>query len=573
MKRDVTTVQRWEKREGMPVHRHLHDKRGSVYALSSELDAWFEDRKPRLQAEDPERRVEASEQPERESGQRTARAARLLLLAAAMAVVVAVVVYILTRSRTVAATGRKITSLAVLPMKNFSGDPGQQYFVDGLTDELTTDLAKLGSLRVISRSSAMSYAGTGKALPQISKELKVDAVLTGTVERSGSRVRVRTELVRPATDEVLWADSYDRDLGDVLHLESEVAQTIAREVGIKLAPQARQRLEHKSTTSPEAHDDYLRALYFIDRDDKEGAIKCMQYLQEATTKDPNYAAAYALLAPCYDLAYYFDLLSGSQAASMEKAVAMKAVELDDGLAEAHYMLADDYFEHAWDFSSAEREYKRALELDPNSSAAHEGYSDYLRLTGTMDKGVEEIRRAHELDPLSLHIADKFGWTLLYARRYDEAVDQFRKVLEMDPNYRRSIWGLARTYELKGVYKEAISETCRIPSLPNLDPIGKALFQRRCSLYEKVYGGGHINRRWYESARQEIKDGIGRDDDAYSIATLYAETGESDKAIDLLDRAYTQHDGSLQQLKVDPRLDNLRSSPRFQALLLKMNFPQ
>jgi tetratricopeptide (TPR) repeat protein len=299
----------------------------------------------------------------------------------------------------------------------------------------------------------------------------------------------------------------------VLRLEGEVSQTVAREVGIKLAPQTQRRLEHKSTTSPEAHDDYLQALYFIDRDDKDGAIKCVQYLQEATAKDPNYAAAYALLAPCYDLAYYFDLLSGPEAASKEKTAAMKAVELDDDLAEAHYVLADDYFEHAWDFSSAEREYKRALELDPNSAAVHEGYSDYLMLTGTMDKGVQEIRRAHELDPLSLHIADKLGWTLLYARRYDEAVDQFRKVLEMDANYRRSIWGLARTYELKGMYKEAISETCKIPQLPHLDPFGKALFQRRCSLYKKIYGGGHIDRKWYKSARQEIKDGIDRDDDA------------------------------------------------------------
>ena len=572
LKRDVSTVQRWEKREGMPVHRHLHDKRGSVYALSSELDAWFENRKPRLQAEDPEQKEKASEGQENEPGQRTGRTPRLLLLAAATAVVLTSVVHILTRSRTVAATGRKITSLAVLPMKNFSGDPEQQYFVDGLTDELTTDLAKLGSLRVISRSSAMPYASTDKALPQVGKELNVDAVLTGTVERSGSRVRVRTELVRPATDEILWADSYDRDLGDVFRLEGEVAQTIAREVGIKLAPQVQRQLRLKFTTSPEAHDAYLRALYFIDLDDKEGAIKCLQYLQEATAKDPNYAAAYALLVPCYDLAYYFDLLSGSEAASKEKAAAMKAVKLDDGLAEAHYVLADDYFEHDWDFSSAEREYKRALELDPNSSSAHEGYSNYQMLTGTMDKGVQEIRRAHELDPLSLHIADTIGWTLSYARRYDEAVDQFRKVLEMNPNYRRSIWGLARTYELKGMYKEAVSETCRIQSLPNIDPFGKALFQRRCSLYKKIYGGGHINRKWYKSARQEIKDGIDRDDDAYSIASLFAASGENAKAMDLLERAYTQHDGALQQLKVDPRLDSLRPSLRFQALLRKMNFP-
>jgi TolB-like protein/Tfp pilus assembly protein PilF len=486
------------------------------------------------------------------------------------------ITYITTRSHKVNATGPKIKSLAVLPLRNFSGDPGQQYFVDGLTEELTTDLAKLGNLRVISHSSAMLYADTHEPLPQIAKDLNVDAVLTGTVERSGNRVRVHANLVRPSTDEVLWADGYDRDLGDVLLLESEVSQAIAHEVGIKLTPQAQHRLEHKPATSPEAHDAYLRARYFVDKDDREGALKCLQYLQQAIAKDPNYAAAYALLAPCYDLANYFDVFSSTEADSKIKAATMKAVELDDGLAEAHYVLADYYLEQAWDFGSAEREYKHALELDPNSSAVHEGYSDYLRLTGTMDRGVQEIRRAHELDPLSLHIADKFGWTLLYARRYDEAVDQFHKVLEMDPHYRRSMWGLARTYELKGMSKEAISECLKIPPLPNIDPFAKALFTRRCSLYQKAYptsGGEHINRRWFGSARQEIQDGINRDDDAYSIATLYAASGQEEKAMDLLERAYTQHDAKLLELNVDPRLDNLRSNPRFQDLLRRMNFPE
>jgi tetratricopeptide (TPR) repeat protein len=194
----------------------------------------------------------------------------------------------------------------------------------------------------------------------------------------------------------------------------------------------------------------------------------------------------------------------------------------------------------------------------------------------MDRGVQEIRRAHELDPLSLHIADKFGWTFLYARRYDEAVDQFRKVLEMNPHYRRSMWGLARTYELKGMSKEAIAECLKIPALPNIDPFAKALFTRRCSLYQKAYptsGGEHINRRWFESARQEIKNAINRDDDAYSVATLYAASGEQGKALDLLERAYAQHDSKSLELKVDPRMDNLRSSPRFQALLRRMNFPE
>ena len=464
----------------------------------------------------------------------------------------------------------------MLPLRNFSGDPGQQYFVDGLTEELTTDLAKLGNLRVISHSSAVLYADSHKPLPQIAKDLNVDAVLTGTVERSANRVRVHANLVRPGTDEVLWAETYNRDVDDVLRLEGEVSQAIAHEVGIKLTPQAQHRLEHKSTTNPEARDAYLRARYFFDKDDKEGATKCLQYFQEAIAKDPSYAEAYAGLSRCIDLGTFFNPMSEPEAAPKIKAAAMKAVELDDGLGEGHSELGDYYLARAWDFIAAAQEYKRAIELDPNSSVAHAGYAYYLLHLGQTDKALQEMHRARELDPLSLKMANDFAWFVLYSRRYDEAVNELRNVLEMDPNYRRARWGLARAYELKGMYKEAISECLKIPALPNIDPFAKALFTRRCSLYQKAYptsGGEHINRNWVQSARQEIKDGINRDDDAYFIATLYAETGENEKALDLLERAYARHDSELLQLKVDPRLDNLRSSPRFQALLRRMNFPE
>ena len=575
VKRDVSTVQRWEKREGMPVHRHGHDKRGSVYALSSEIDAWFESRKLRLQAQDPEQRVEAPDRPESELAQRNGRrAVQWLLLATVTAVVLASVLFILTRSRTVAATGHKITSVAVLPLRNLSGDPGQQYFVEGLTDELTTDVAKLGSLQVISHSSAVLSADAHKPLPQIAKDLNVDALLTGTVERSGNRVRVRTELVRPATNEVLWAGSYDRDLDDVLRLEGEVSQAIARQVGIKLTPQVQHWLEHKPPSNPEAQEAYLRGMYFLDKDedDKEGATKCLQYFQEAINRDPDYAAAYAGLSGCYE---HFDLYSGAGIPLKAVDTAMKAVQLDDELAEAHVELGDYYLGELWDFSGAEREYKRAVELDPNLSVAHGNYAFLLIDLGRTEQGLKEMHRARELDPLSLAVANNAGWRLLSSRHYDEAVAQFRSVLEMNATYTKARWGLARTYELKGMYKEAISECLKIPAQPKIDAFIKAHFKRRCSLYEKIYatsGGECFNRNWVQSAHQEINDGIYRDDDAYSIATLYAETGENEKALDLLERAYAQHDGELLQLKVDPRLDSIRSTPRFQALLRKMNFP-
>jgi TolB-like protein/Tfp pilus assembly protein PilF len=576
LKRDVSTVQRWEKAEAMPVHRHLHDKRGSVYALSSELDAWLQSRKFQLEEEEKGHGAETpadaevSPRPSQTWGLR-----RWLVFAGVAAAALIGITYILTRSHTVKATGRKITSLAVLPLRNLSGDPGQQYFVVGLTDDLTANLARLENLRVISRGSAMLYRDTHTPLPQIGRELNVDAVVTGTVERSENRVRVRTQLIRAANDEVLWAEIYERDFSDALRLEGEMARAIAHEVGIKLTPQVRHRLEGVATTNPEARDAYLRARYFFDKDDKEGAVKCLQYLHEAIAKDPNYAPAYAGLSRCYDLAYFFDVFSHSEAGLKIKTAAMKAVELDEELGEGHAELASYYLDHEWNFDAAVREYKRALELDTNSAVVHESYAYYLRDIGQSDDSLHEIQRARELDPLSLNIANTAAWMLLYSRRYDEAVDQFRKVLEMDPNYRRARWGLARVYELKGMYKDSISECLKIPALPNIDPFAKALFKRRCSLFAKVYTISrteHVKRKWFVSARQEIKDAC-RDEDAYSIAVLYAETGEDEKALELLERGYAKHDSSLLELKVDPRLDNLRSNPRFQVLLRHMNFPE
>ena len=576
VKRDVSTVQRWEKREGMPVHRHVHDKRGSVYAFSSELDAWLQSRKLRLEEEEEGGEAETPVDEECGYGPKATPWARLRLVLAGMAVLALLsVTYAMTRSHSAHATGPKITSLAVLPLKNLSGDAGQQYFVDGLTEELTAALARLANLRVISRTSATLYTDTRKPLPQIANELNVDAVLTGTVERSGNRIRVRTELVRPGTDEVLWTKSYDRDADDLFRLEDDVSQAIAHEVGVKLTPQVQHRLEHKPTSNPEAREAYLRAFFFLDKGDKEGATKCLQYFQDAIAKDPGYAPAYVGLSRCYQLAYDFGLISDREATSKGAAALMKAVQLDEELSEAHAELGD-YYLGLWDYGAAEREYKRAIELNPNLSVAHSNYGFLLIDLGRTEEGLKEMRRARELDPLSLDIAENLGMRLLSSRHYDEAVAQFSGVIEMKPNYTRARWGLARTYELKGMYKEAISECLKIPALPNIDALTKAHFKRRCSIYEKMYatsGGERFNRGWFQSARQEIKDGINRDDDAYFIAALYAETGQSEKALDLLERAYAQHDSELLQLKVDPRMDNLRPNPHFQDLLRRMNFPE
>lgn len=469
-----------------------------------------------------------------------------------------------------------IHSLAVLPLKDLSNDPAQEYAVRGLTDELTMDLRRLGGLRVIARNSATHYADSQKTLQQIAKELKVDAVVTGTVQRSENRVRVQARLVRADTGEVIRADEYDPNAGNILDLGQNISQNIARGLGIKLTSQLQRRLKDNRAPTPQAREAYFRANYFFDKDDKEGAERCLQYFQQAITYDPKYAAAYAGLARCYDIGYGFNLLSWDEANAKKVAAAQKAVELDDGLAEGHSELGDYYLSVAWDFTAAEREYRRALKLDPNSSVTYEDYAYYLMQVGRPEEALEQARRAHELDPLSLHLADFEGWVLLYARRYDDAANQFRNVLQINSNYRRSRWGLARTYELQGRYNEAVSECLKIPAIPTIDPFTKAMFERRCSLLQKIYsrsGAERSGRKWFESARQEIHDAINRDDDAYLIAMLYAETGQGEKALDLLERCYAKHDASLLWLQVDPRTDKLRSNPRFQDLLRRIHFPQ
>ncbi|HET7208133.1 MAG TPA: FlgO family outer membrane protein [Terriglobales bacterium] len=468
-----------------------------------------------------------------------------------------------------------IRSLVVLPLKEPSNDPAQEYLVRGLTDELTMDLAKLGELRVISRASATHYADSQKTLQQIAKELNVDAVVTGTVQRSDNRVRVRASLVRADTGEVVWAQRYDRSVGDISGLEQDVSRNIARSLGVKLTSQLQRPLKDKPEPTPEAREAYFRANYFFDKDDREGAERCLQYFQQAIADDPKYAAAYAGLARCYDVGYGFNLLSWDEANAKKVAAAQKAIELDDELAEGHSELGDYYLSVAWDFTAAERQYRRALELDPNSAVTYEDYAYYLMQVGRPDEALEQARRAHELDPLSLHLADFEGWVLLYARRYDDAANQFRNVLQINPNYRRSRWGLVRTYELQGRYNEAVSECLKIPAMPNIDPFTKAVFQRRCSLFQKIYSpsGAERSRKWFETARPEIHDAINRDDDAYLIATLYAETEHEEKALDLLERCYAKHDASLLWLQVDPRMDKLRSNPRFRDLLHRIHFPQ
>jgi len=454
----------------------------------------------------------------------------------------------------------KIDSIAVLPLDNLSGDPQQEYLADGMTKALIADLGQISALRVISRTSVMRYKGTKKSLPEIAGELNVDAVAEGSVVREGNRVRITAQLIEAKTDRHLWAHSYERDLTSVLALQGEVAQAIANEIKIKVTQQEQVRLAQARPVNPEAYELYLRGWYSLNKAQVPvDAHKAIDYFLQAIDKDPSHALAHAGLAAAYN-----DLGEGEGSPSSEtfakaKAAAAKALELDDGLAEGHAELARAVLALDWDWAGAEREFQRALDLNPNSAAVHAGYALHLARVGRLPEAISEAKREREIDPLRLNSYMDVGQMYYYARQYDQALEQTRKAFELDPNVNAS-WLLGFIYAQKGIYPDAI----------------RAFEQERGNPYVL----GHLGNAYARSGRvtearetiAELKERLQKENVTYSISLVYAGLGEKDQAFEWLERAYKARDKGLTYLKVDPALDPLRSDPRFQDLLRRMNFP-
>jgi TolB-like protein/Tfp pilus assembly protein PilF len=450
----------------------------------------------------------------------------------------------------------QIQSLAVLPLANLSGDKDQDYFADGMTEALISEVGQIGALRVISRQSVMRYKGAKTPLPQIARELNVDAVIEGSVLRSGDRVRVTAQLIGAVPERHLWARSYERDLRDVLALQSEVAQAIAREVRVKLTPQEQTRLTTASPVNPEAHQLYLKGNDSQRRGDRKRAL---EFFQQAIEKDPNFARAYLGMARVYESLGVSVELPSVEAFAKEKAFARKALELDESLAEAHVMLADALLRGDWDWAGAERELNLALELNPNSELAHGTYSRYFRLLGRYQESVAEARRAIEINPLSAGSYVILGMAYYFGRRYDEALPQFQKAQQMDPS-RLTHVVLGWVYREKGMYKEAVAELLQTPDgSQKWGHLGNA-----CARAGQRAEAQRLLQKSIEQSRHEVG--------AYEVALVYAGLGEKDRACEWLERAYKAHEGDMSFLKVDPPLDPLRSDPRFQDLLRRMNFP-
>jgi TolB-like protein/DNA-binding winged helix-turn-helix (wHTH) protein/Tfp pilus assembly protein PilF len=460
----------------------------------------------------------------------------------------------------------EIRSIAVLPLENLSKDLNQDYFSDGITDALTTELAQIGSLRVISRTSAMHFRGTHETLPEIGRELNVDAVVEGSITRSENRVRITAQLIDAPSDRHLWAKSYERDLKDVLALQDEVARDIAAEIRIKLTPEERTRLAAARPIDPEAHDAYLRGRYFWNRRTEADLHKAKDYFEQAIAKDPGYAPAYSGLADTYFyLSYAWGHIPPREGMPLARAAALKAIELDDSSAEGHTSLATVKFLYDWDVPGAEQEFKRAIALNPNYEVAPHGYAVLLAAKRRSDEAVAQARKAVEVDPLSLPANNMLGGMLQAANRCDEALVQDKKTLELDPN--PTHLGLVhRTmsdcYRTKGMEKDAIEEdvTARIAEGASPQKIEEVR-----NIYAHSGHKGILEMNLQESLARWDKDHWHTD--ATGIAFLYANLGDMDSALAWIDKCIELRSTILMWIYVG---DNpFQHDPRFAEVKRKM----
>ena len=461
----------------------------------------------------------------------------------------------------------QIRSIAVLPLANLSGDPGQDYFSDGMTEELTATLSQISALKVISRTSAMHFKGSNKPLREIAAALGVEGVIEGSVLRSGARVRITAQLINAASDTHLWAQTYDRDLKDVLALQSDVARAIAGEVQAKLTPQEQSRLGAAHSVNPEAHDLVLKGRLILNQMNEKEIPKALDYFQQAIALDPTYALAHAKLAQYYYQSAFNGWLPPSEMIPKAKATLRQALDLDDTLAEAHSVLGSLMWTFDRDWAGAEREMQRAIALNPNSADVHDQYAFYLIVTGRFDAGIAEQRLAMALDPLTPARTWELGFFLCYSRRYDESIAQFRQALDADPNglgpWARS--GLSVVYAKKHMDKEAIAECDRaVKTAPEdqfvLSVCGWALgFMGRRQQAQAL-----LDRLKSLSARHYV--------DPYNIAFVYDGLGDNNSAMKCLERSYAERSPQSGFLGVDIWTDRLRTDPRFQELVRRMNYP-
>ena len=455
----------------------------------------------------------------------------------------------------------RIARLAVLPLDNLMNDPEQDYLVDGMTEALTLALSQISALGVISRTSAMQYKGTTKSLPEIAEELNVDAVLEGSVLRLGDIVRVTVQLIRADPEEHLWSDAYDRGMGNVLLLHSDIAQAVAEQIEIALTPQEQSRLASARRVNPEAYEAYLKGIFFANQFTPEALDRAVALLQQAIQLDPGDPLPYAGLARAYRwIGAGHGVMLPREAYPLAKAAAVSALELDETLAEAHAALGWIKLFYDWDWAGAEEAFRRALQLNPNSADAHHGFGTYLTSMGRHDQAIAEIRLAQQLDPLSFIITADVAVRYYAAGRYDEAIAEAGKVLQLAPDFAPSLWILGAAYKQKGMYEEAIAAH---EHAAGLSPVFTFMLAHSYA----VAGREDDARRILAEPDERTANKF-----AFMKAWVHAALGEVDQVFHWLEIDYQQRGPWMHWLRIAPHFADLRSDPRFQDLVRRMNFP-
>jgi serine/threonine protein kinase/tetratricopeptide (TPR) repeat protein len=458
-----------------------------------------------------------------------------------------------------------LDSVAVLPFANGGGDPDTEYLSDGITESVINSLSHVSQLRVVPRSTVFRYKGKESTPEKIGQELNVRAVVTGRVTRRGDAFLVSAELMDVARESQVWGDQYSKKLTDIQGIQEDISKAIAANLRIELNGKEERQITKRDTENPEAYRLYLQGRYYWNQRTNEGVKKGLEYFQQAIEKDPGYALAYAGVADSYAVGNGEYLgLTPQEARPKAKAAALKALELDDSLAEAHTTLADTYLYYDWDFPKAQQEFLRAIAANPNYPTAHQWYAEYLYAVGRFDDAIAEAKRAQELDPLSVAINGSVAETYYYARKYDQAIEAYKATQKMDPNFISGHTGLALTYAQKKMYPEAVAEWQTVVRLSGNPVVA--------SLLGETYKNSGYQGFLQASLDASLKTPV-QSVPAWRIASLYAQMGKKNEALTWLEKAYAERGGGMVRLKSDPEFDSLRSEPGFVAIIHRMNFPE
>jgi len=459
-------------------------------------------------------------------------------------------------------SSKPIQSLLVLPLQNLSGDAEQDYLADGMTDALNARLAGVSALRVISQTSSLRYKGTDKPLLQIARELKVDGIVEGSVLRSGNRIRINVQLVQPGIEKRIWGQTYERDVRDVLMLQSEVTRAIVDGIRVKLKPGEKARLTNVRTSNPEAHIAYAKGRFYWNKRTEESLQKAVEYFGEAIDKDSSYALAYVGLADSWVPRAWYAYLPPKEAFPRAKEAVTKALTLDPDLAEAHTTLAFINLYYDWDWSAADREFRRAIELNPNYANAHHWFAEHLSLAGQHDAAIHESELARDLDPLSSIINTWVGSRYFFARRYDMALAQYRSASELDPNFVPAHLALGQAYEQKKMFREATAELERAVDLSGGSPVYLASLAHAYGVSGREGDALRLIDELKKLARRRYVA-------SFDMAVAYLGLGDKDRMLASLEMAFQDRSPRLLFLRVEPRFDALRSDTRFQGMIERL----